>query len=834
MRDWLRRIGYLARRSRMERELAEEMEAHREAMGAPAGFGNRLRLREEAAEVYGWGWLDRLRQDVTFGLRLLVKAPAFTLSAVLILALGIGVNLSGFQIFNLAVLKPLEVKDPHTIVRFTRRSPQASTSNASYPHMKFLGAHAKTLSAVMGVSRGEVALDGNRTANARFVTGNWFSETGARAAAGRLLEPGDDSATAPLVAVLTHPFWTAHFGGDPSVVGRTIRVNGKLATVVGVGAYQQADLDPSDAALWLPLEQEPQVVEGSRLRTSFEKSFVLFGRLRQGESPKAAEGEARSLVEAMRKAYPKDIWDGEWLPAIPGAYIAHIDEREKEEMYPVLGLIAALVLSVLAAACANLGNLMLARGLGRAREFSIRSAVGASRGRLIRQLLTESLLLAALGTAAGLAASYWGARYILSATGAPSFLNPAFDWRLALVAGGLAAMATLVFGFVPALQATRANRARNRLRFLFVGVQVAACCLLLVVAGLFVRGLLRALTANPGFEYANAISVTPALAEYGYTPEASAAYFEALRARIGAAPGVASVAASSLAPFGNMMSSFEIARPGGRQRVVSYSTDASYFETLRIPIRQGRAFRDGEANAVVVSEALANTLWPGQSALGQELPGRKGTTVVGVAGTARTVAFRDSSTAEAYFPANGESLLNSVLVVRAAGGVEAVAAKVSEAARSVDPRMRPKLELVQENFERRTETARAGALIVSALGLAALALAAVGVYGIAAYTVAQQTREIGIRVAIGAPAADVLRVTVGRFRWPVSIGALCGLGLAAALSSALASELYGVSPLDPVSYAAAGALFLVVAAASLAGPVRRALRIEPARALRYE
>ncbi|MDX2149417.1 MAG: ADOP family duplicated permease [Bryobacteraceae bacterium] len=827
----LRRLGFLLRRGRMERELAEEMAAHREMMGIRGeGFGNGLRLREEAADVYGWAWLDRVRQDVSFGLRLLKKSPVFTLCAVLILAIGIGVNLSGFQVLNVAIFTPVPVKDPHTIISYSRRSPQASSGGATYPHLDFLRRHARTVSAVMAYRSGDLTFDGGRRVSARFVTGNWFTEIGGEAAAGRVLnaERDDDSRVAP-VAVLSHSLWTAEFGSDPAIVGRIVRLNGKPVTVVGVAAFAFVDLKPSETDLWLPLEQEPALIEGSGLRTSFEKDVTLFARLAGDSTPGAAEEEARALMLEMKKIHPNDIWDGEWLPVRPGAYMASIDERERAVVYPVIGLASALVLCVLTVACANLGNLMLARALGRAREFSIRAAVGASRGRLIRQLLTESLLLAALGTAAGIGLSYWGGRYMLAATGAPRFLNPAFDWRVGLVSAGLSVVAVLVFGFMPALQATRTARSKSRLRGFFVGAQVAACCLLLVMSSLLVRGLVRALTVDPGFDTVHTLTVQPALGEHGYRAESARAYFDELRQRLSAAPGVAGVAAVSLAPLGNRMATTD--RP---VRTVVYDADPNYFEVMRIPIRRGRRFGEGETGACVVSESFAQRVWPGEDPLGKEFPGRGGVVVVGVAADARTVALRDSSTTEAYFPTTGGSLRSSTMVVRAEGRPESIAAAVEEISRNVDPRVRPDIELVRNNLERKTESARSGALIVSCLGVMALLLAAVGVYGIAAYTVTQQTRDIGIRVAIGAPAREVLRVAVGGFRMPVFIGAVCGLGLAAAFSAVLRRELFGVSPLDPVSYAGAVGVFGAVAAVALIGPVRRALRIAPAQALRYE
>src|SRR5258708_5676520 len=398
MGELSRRIRYLFQRRRLDAELASDMDFHRE-MAARAGrnnFGNTLRMREQAREAWGWTWLDRLVQDLRYGVRILARSPGFTLMAVLVLAIGIGVNVSAFSLFNIVALKPLPVREPNRILRLERRSPNAYTSEMAYPSFAFYRDRAKTLSAamaVLGVPPMQID-DDVQPASASFITPNYFTELGTPAAFGRLIDPmrDGDASVAPAV-VLSYGFWQRRFGGDPSVIGRVIHLNKKPATILGITPFEFASLGGQHPDIWMPIAQQPYFVEGSKVLTDFSDSSVrMWGRLTPGVSAKGAEQELRALTDELRRQHTEAVWDKEFIQSSPGGHM----QVMQPEMYQVAAMVGVLTLLILAVACANLGGLMLARAGTREHEIGIRIASGAGRGRIFGQLCTESLLMATL------------------------------------------------------------------------------------------------------------------------------------------------------------------------------------------------------------------------------------------------------------------------------------------------------------------------------------------------------------------------------------------------------------------------------------------------------
>ncbi len=824
-----RRMYYLLNRSRLERELAEEMAAHREMQSAQAApFGNALRLREESRDVWGWGWWDRLVQDLTFGSRLLRKSPVFTLTAVAILALGVGLNIAGFQIFNMMVLKPIPVRDPDTIFRFYRKGPQATSSNMSYPALDFYRRHSTAFSAVMGVTNDRMTVEDDQNIHVpiQFVTANYLIELGATPAYGRLLDASHDEAPgAEPVVVLEYGFWESRFGANPNLVGKTIRLNGRPFTVAGVAPRDFTGLEVGKTAAWIPITQHPYAFPGSTVLSSHAQSpMQFFGRLKPGVSPRDAEDRSRPLAAALREQQPEHVWKDEWLMSRPAGYLGQVNEKTA----PVLSLISVFCLLLLMASCASLGNLMLARAAAREQEISVRASLGAGRARLVRQLLTESLLLGLLGTAAGLLLSVWAAKALLVITDAPRFLNPGVDYRVLLFALLMATLATMFFGLTPALQALRPQKSKTRARNVLVTCQVAAGCLFLVVASLFLRGLERALNLSPGFEYQQVITIDPGLSANGFEPAAALAYWNQMAARVQQVSGVERVAIVSLPPLGNFRSTSRL--PNGYESV-NYEIEPDYFAALSIPLLRGRNFRPGERDVAIVSESLARIVWPGEDPLGKAYRQK---TVVGVVGNARTVTLSDPATVEVYFPIEPRTLAQSVMVVRVRANPESMVDSLVPVARSIDPRVSTAVTAVKDSYAARLQDPRRAAMILLALGVTALALAAVGLAGLVSFTVTQRTREIGIRMALGARSGHVLTTILRQFRWPVLTGLGLGMAGAALLSMALRGELYGLSNLDPISYAVAAVLFVAVVALSALGPARRALKVDPMIALRYE
>jgi predicted permease len=844
MTELLRRLHYLLTRRRRERELDDELAFHREMAGADSSrpLGDVIRLRESARDAWGWLWVDQSWQDVRYAARTLRHSPGFSLAAVLMLAVGIGVNVAAFGFFNLIALKPLPVRDPDSILRFERQARDAYASDLAYPHMRFLAEHATTVSAVMATNQSRLALErGEEPVQVHFVTPNYFAELGAGTAAGRLMTARDAERRAEPAVVLSHAFWTRRFGASPSIVGSAMRLNGKPATIVGVAAPEFSGLTMSTPAVWAPLTQQPYFVEGSTLLEDMSPETAgvkMWARLRPGVTADAVEQELASLTASLRRQHPEEIWEGEMLPSSPGGY-ARIGKGSSRGTGPpppdnaatVLALGGTLVLLILCVACANLGGLLLARGIARERELGIRAAVGAGAERLVRQLFTESLVLGLVGAALGTALSYVGLRVAMTLADAPPWIDPTPDHRVLAYAAGLGVLSAICFGLAPALQVVRRRQRTQRLRHVLVAVQVAASAVLLIVSGLLLRAVEQTSRTSPGFEYEQVVTLSPRLYEYGFNAGAAQAYHDTLAARLQTLPQAAAVGLATVPPLGGISSIAHVARHGSVIHVHLNRVNADYFKALRIPVLRGRGFANGDAQSVIVSESLALRFWPGEDPLGQEYDDH---TVIGVVGSARTVALRDAEAVEAYYLMQPDDLPLAVAIVRSTGDPALLAGMAARIAAAIDPKVYADLRLLKTAFHERVQQAEWTAMAVAGLGASALALACLGIVGLVAYTVSQRTREIGIRMALGASARDILSVVLRQLRRPVVAGLASGVLGAAGLSQLMRRELYGVSHLDPVAYLSATGLFVVMVAIAAILPARRALRVDPLRALRTD
>ncbi len=502
-------------------------------------------------------------------------------------------------------------------------------------------------------------------------------------------------------------------------------------------------------------------------------------------------------------------------------------------MVPVLALVGALGLLILAAACGSLGSLLLARGVAREKEIAIRVAVGAGRARLIRQLFTESLVLALLGSLAGFALGYVVLRILAAWAGIPPWIDPTPDGRVIAFAAGMGLAAAILFGMTPAWQASRRRPRGTITRQFLIGAQVAASCVLLIVAGLLVRAMDHAMYTDPGFDYQQVISIDPALR--GYTPPAARAYFVALAARLRGVPGIESVALVSNPPLGNRWTVVKTDIAGRAVNVHINHIDPAFLQTMKIPLLLGRNLVPGDARAIVVSESLARLRWPAEDPVGKSFRlGGDNLTVVGVSGSARLVSPEDSDAVEVYQLAQADLMPSMVVMVRTSAPPEGLLRPVAAIAKSIDPRLVPEVQLMKSAFRGKLQIAESSALAVAVLGLIALLLACAGVVGLIGYAVSQRTKEIGIRMALGARPAHVLSVVLRQFSLPVVAGLAVGLGGAAALSTVLRALLYGVGNLDPIAYLSAMTFFAVNMALAALLPARRALRVDPMRALRYE
>ena len=838
MSEILRRIRYLINRRRFDAELESDMEFHRE-MAARAGcsnFGNLLRLREQSREAWGWTWLDRLAQDLSYAARSLARSPGFTLTAVLVLAIGIGVNVAAFSLFNMLALEPMPVRDPDSLVRLERRSPRDYTSEMPYVSATFYGKHAKSLKAmiaVLGVPPMQIDDDLQGT-SASFTTPNYFSELGTVAAAGTLFDPIRESeATAAPVVVLSYALWQNRFHGDPGVVGRTVKLNRKPATVMGVTPYEFASLGGQTPDLWMPLAQQPYFVTGSTVLTDPGASSVrMWGRLAPGVSMTMAAEELKALTNELRRQHPRDIWDEEYIDIHEGGHL----QVMQPQMYQVAGLTALLTLLILAVACANLGGLLLARAVAREHEIGIRMAIGATRARIFRQLATESLVLAMLGAALGLGLSSLVVRVALTQLHAAGWLSARPDWRVLIFTFGMATVAAMLFGFAPALQIARQRQHKTLARQILLAAQVSASCVLLIVAGLLVRATLHVLYTDPGFAYEQLLSVDAQLVQHNYSPAAAQAYLETMQGRIRALPGVKSVSLVKLPPMGHSIARMDEDINGHPVPIYPNWVTPGLFETMGISLRLGRTFYAGEKHAVIVSESLARMEWPGQNPIGMQLPnGDAKDTVVGVSGDAHVNAINDDDAVEQYWPAQQTDMPAMVVMVRTAGAPDSLPPMIKTISENLDAKLFPEIRqmkvLYREDVLGLVEKI---AKAVTLTGLVAVLVAAVGIIGLVSYSVSQRIKEIAIRMALGASRLQLLTAVLKQFVWPMAIGIAAGTGMALAVSRVLRVALYGVSNLDPASYVTAIFVLISVLAIASLVPAQRALRMDLAETLHYD
>jgi|CZKL01.1.fsa_nt_gi predicted permease len=777
MGEFLRRIHYFLHRRRLDAELKSDMEFHRE-MASRRGrrnFGNELRMREQASEAWGWTWLDRFVQDLRYAVRILMRSPGFTVMAVLVLAIGIGVNTSAFSLFDMVALRPLPVRDPQSLLRLERRSPENYTSEMPYPSFVFYRDHARTLSAamaVLGVPPMQIE-DDLQPVSTSFVSANYFGELGTPAAYGRVLDTArDDTQNAPPSVVLSYGYWQRRFGSDPTVIGRSIHLNKKPLTIVGVLPYDFASLGGQGPDIWLPIMKQPYFIDGSKVLADHENSSVrMWGRLAPGATPRMAEAELLSLTNEIRREHPKAVWDKEFIQSSPGGHL----QVMQPEMYRVAAMVAVLTLLILSVSCANLGGLLLARAVTREREIGIRLAIGANRIRIFRQLCTESLFLATLGAIAGLGLGYVVLRVALNSLNAPRWLSAAPDWRILLFTVVMTIMAAMFFGLAPALQIARQRQQKTIARQVLVGAQVAASCVLVIVAGLLVRATHHALYTDPGFGYEQLLSIDPQLSQHGYRPVAAEAYLAQMQARLLSSPGVTSASLVKLPPMGHVVSRMDTEVNGRQVEIYPNWVEPGFFHTMSIPLLMGRTFLAHEKEAVIVSESLARKEWPGQNPIGQLYQnGDEKDIVVGVVGNARVNAINDDDAVELYWSAQPDDMPDMVVMVRAVGTPSTLPPVAKSISESLDPKLFPEIRQMKLLYHDNVLGVERTAAVVSLIGVVAMLLAGVGIIGLVGFSVSQRTKEIAIRIALGAKRAQVLVIVLRQFAWPIALaGVYC-------------------------------------------------------------
>lgn len=825
-----RRLYFLLRRSKFERELAEEMSAHQEEMGTPRGFGNTLRLREEAADIWGWRWLDEWKQDVTHGVRVFRRSPSFTITAVAVLALGIGLNLALFQILNGAFVAPLKLRDPDTLVRLFQNSKFGFSSGVNYNVAQFIKKESAVFSGVVLEQYASMGWqDTLEQVDIRLVSANYFDEFGAQALHGRVFHEGDDTHG---TIVISESFWRTHLGASSEAVGSQVRLNGRIVTIAGITTFYGAR---NTAAIWAPLEHIEYLYPGSPLKTDWHgRNVDAYARLKPGASIAAAKDALRAPIAELGRVRP-ELEDEPWIDLSSGSNQFR-RARDDKETFVVISLLVGIAVLVFSIACANLASLMVSHLSARAPEFRMRANLGAGRARVLRQLVTESSLLVAAGLVCGWFVGYAAATLIVTQTAAPFEVRLTPDWRLAAGAAGIGWLATMIVGLIPALRTTRQER-RNRMQRVLIGIQVTGSCILLLVAGMATRKFQDVATADLGFQFENVAVMEVSLDRYGMTPDASASYWASIRDSAASDPKLRGVALATTVPLGRSLNEASFDRDAPGLKVIGMTVDAPFFELFQIPLLSGRSFQPGDTrdNAVIISRRLAQEMYGTLDVAGKAFP-KSGegprATIVGVAADAKLIKITATNMAESYSPMTPASMKDALLMARVDNNqLDALRA----AANRVNPSITPTVRWMREGFESRMLAPRLMSLGATAIGMLALTLTCIGIFGLVAYTVSLRTKEIGIRMALGARAKSVLWLIVQGLTWPVALGASIGaIVVTIGLSKVLQGEPFFVDASDPLAITGALAVLVVAALAASLSPAARALRIDPSSALREQ
>jgi putative ABC transport system permease protein len=811
--------------------------------------------------------MDIWLQDIRYAVRKLARMPGFTIVSALTLALGIGANTAIFTAVDRALLRPFPYKNQEALVHLWETVPRQDFGNheASYPDYRDWREQNNVFEEMAGYSQSSVTLTGDgepERIDAARVTSTFFPLLGVEPSLGRAFLPDEDQASAERVAILSNGFWQRRFGSDPQIINRTITLNGASFTVVGVlpRGFHFAKFGAAD--LWLPLRPAPSQIERRNLYW-----LKVIARLKPNVSAEQASADMSAIAGRIAEQFPDSHTD-------TGIKIIGLRDDIVGPVKPLLLILLGAVAFVLLISCANVANLSLARSAARRKEIAIRIALGSSRTRLARQLLTESVLLALAGGALGLLLAQWSIELLLAAipnsllVQMPYLEGMTLDLKALAFTSVVSLLTGIIFGLAPALQASKpdltdalkeggkssASAGRARLRNMLVVSEIAFALILLIGAGLMIKSLSRLLEVDPGFHTDNLLTFKLSLPGNKYSDESRViAFHDELIARIESLPGVKGAATTDILPLsgGGNTGSFAVEgrpapAPGEKTEGNIRTISPNYFGVMGIPLIKGRFFNErdkmGAADVLVINKTLADRAFPDGDAVGQRIvfvfdPAKTPREIIGVTGDENVTSLDARITPIVYF-SNLQDGENQIGVV---ARTSADPASVISAARNEISRMDPDLPLygvmtMQQLIANSPSTflRRYPALLISAFAAAAVALAMLGIYGVISYSVTQRTHEIGIRMALGAKGGDVLKLIVGQSLLLALIGIAIGLAGALALTRIMSSLLYGVSATDPLTIAIAALILAGVALGASFAPARRALKVDPMIALRYE
>jgi predicted permease len=894
-REAIRRLRAFFRRKPLDRELEEEISSHLDfaiednvAHGmtqeearrqALIQFGGVQQAKEEQREARGLPWLDVFFQDLRYTLRTLRRDKGFALTAIVVLALGIGVNTAIFSVMNALLFSSLHVQNESRVVEIGYQQKGNSWQPVlSLPECRDIQNQTKNV--FSGVTGDAYSLDGLSMRGSKpdrvftdYVTGNYFEVLGVPAALGRVFRATEgETPGADPVVVLSYGYWKRHFAGDPNIVGRQIALNGHPVTVVGVAAEDYHGMDTVLAVeMYVPRAMTVTLEDAqlSDINKRENRNLRIYARLLPGVTRKQANATLQVLANRFAAADPRTEKD-----ASLQAFSLLVGRNGGFDTDNVIGLASGIFLGlaglVLLLACVNVANLLLVRATVREREMAIRSALGAQRSRLVRQMLTESILLAVVGGVVGIVLGVTGSSLLASVnlqTDLPVYFHFGFDWHVFAFSAAVALLAGTIVGIIPAVRLSHANLnlilreggrgvagRKTRFRDALVIVQVGSALLLLIIAGLFTRSLQASERWDYGFNPANVLTMTMDPSEIGYNDPRARDFYKDLLERVRALPGVKSASTAAAIPMGFISPGGDAVLvngyqppPGQAAPVISYNIVApDFFETLQTPLPEGRGFSNADDEkgqyVAVVSEAMAKKFWPKQDAVGQEFtmagdPAHP-LQVVGVAKDARYQGLTGPIPEYFYLPFAQHYKQNSLqaLVLRTKGDPAGMVPEVERTIHDMAPAL-PVFEV--KTLEQALYSPNGllffqiGAAIAGIMGTMGFILAMVGVYGVLSYVVSQKTSEIGIRMALGAQRGDILRGVLRQGLWIVGIG--LALGIPATLGAAhLLRTMIVVSPTDPATYVGVSAALVAIALVACYIPARRAMNVEPMKALRTE